>query len=96
VYISDRRGNFLPTGRPSALASLSPSTHETGENGYFDLVNSGDIKAARITRSSPSLLPGDLQLKIPAGSGVLPTYGENTFPAALVDSTGVPTLTTIF
>jgi len=97
VYISDRRGNFLPTGTPvGTWPPLSPSTHETGEYGYFDLVNSGDIKGCPDNKIEPIPATGGPSAEDPAGAGVLAIYGENTFPAGLVDSTGVATATTLF
>jgi hypothetical protein len=96
VYISDRRGNYLPTGTVlGATPVLSPSGHETGEYGYFDLVN----------RSSANGCPDGVLEPVGAsgvsaedldGTGVLSTYGENTFPAGLIDSTGVSTAGTLF
>ncbi|PYU74311.1 MAG: hypothetical protein DMG49_04895 [Acidobacteria bacterium] len=87
VYISDRRGNYLPTGTAvGTWPPLSPSTRETGEYGYFDLVNSADPKGCPDNKIEP----------IPAGAGVLATYGENSFPNTLVDSTGVTTASTLF
>ena len=97
VYISDRRGNFLPTGTAvGTWPPLSPSTHETGEYGYFDLVNSGDIKGCPDNTIEPIPATGGPSAEDPAGSGVLAIYGEKTFPAGLVDSTGVATFTTLF
>jgi hypothetical protein len=96
VYISDRRGNYLPAGTVlGATPVLSPSGHETGEYGYDDLVN----------RSSPNGCPDGVLEPAGAngvsaedldGTGVLSTYGENTFPVGLIDSTGVATATTLF
>jgi hypothetical protein len=97
VYISDRRGNFLPTGTAvGTWPPLSPSTHETGEYGYFDLVNSGDIKGCPDNKIEAIPATGGPSAEDPAGSGVLAIYGENTFPNGLVDSTGVPTFSTLF
>jgi len=97
VYVSDRRGNYLPAG--TAVGSwppLSPSTLETGEYGYFDLVNSGDPKGCPDNKIEPIPATGGPSAEDPAGSGVLAIYGENTFPNGLVDSTGVATATTLF
>jgi len=97
VYISDRRGNFLPTGTAvGTWPPLSPSTRETGEYGYFDLVNSGDPKGCPDNKIEPLPATGGPSAEDPAGSGVLAIYGENTFPLGLVDSTGVATATTLF
>ena len=97
VYISDRRGNYLPTGTAvGTWPPLSPSTHETGEYGYFDLVNSADIKGCPDNRIEPIPATGGPSAEDPAGAGVLATYGENTFPNTLVDSTGVTTASTLF
>jgi len=41
VYISDRRGNYTAAALTNAWPPLSPSTHETGEYGWDDFVNSG-------------------------------------------------------
>jgi hypothetical protein len=96
VYISDRRGNYLPTGTVlGATPALSPSGHETGEYGYNDVVN----------RQSPNGCPDGVLEPAGAsgisaedldGTGVLSTYGENTFPNGLIDSTGVATAATLF
>src|SRR2546429_3401248 len=97
VYVSDRRVNYLPAG--TAVASwppLSPSTRETGEYGYFDLVNSGDPKVCHDNMIEPAPASGVPSAEDPAGSGVLAIYGENTFPNGLVNSTGVATASTLF
>jgi len=97
VYVSDRRGNYLPAG--TAVGSwppLSPSTRETGEYGYFDLVNSGDPKGCPDNAIEPAPATGGPSAEDPAGSGVLAIYGENTFPNGLVNSTGVATASTLF
>ncbi len=91
VYISDRRGNYVPTSGPGVFANawppLSPSGHETGEYGYNDFVNPST--AAGCTFST--LDTGeDLD-----GTGVLYTYGQISFPA-LVDSTGSILANTLF
>jgi hypothetical protein len=97
VYISDRRGNYLPTGTVvGTWPPLSPSTHETGEYGYFDLVNSADANGCPDNKIEPIPATGGPSAEDPGGSGVLAIYGENTFPVGLVDSTGVPTFTTLF
>ena len=97
VYVSDRRGNYLPAG--TAVGSwppLSPSTRETGEYGYFDLVNTGDPKGCPDNKIEPAPATGGPSAEDPAGSGVLAIYGENTFPNGLVNSTGVATASTLF
>ena len=96
VYISDRRGNYLPTGTVLGVTpALSPSGHETGEYGYNDVVN----------RQSPNGCPDGVLEPAGAsgisaedldGTGVLSTYGENTFPNGLINSTGVATAATLF
>ncbi len=40
VYISDRRGNYTGSALTNVWPPLSPSTHETGEYGWDDFVNS--------------------------------------------------------
>jgi len=97
VYVSDRRGNYLPAG--TAVGSwppLSPSTSETGEYGYFDLVNSGDPKGCPDNKIEPAPATGGPSAEDPAGAGVLAIYGENSFPNGLVNSTGVATASTLF
>jgi len=97
VYVSDRRGNYLPTGTAvGTWPPLSPSTHETGEYGYFDLVNSASANGCPDNAIEPAPATGGPSAEDPGGSGVLATYGENSFPANLVDSTGVKTATTLF
>src|SRR6266478_3632928 len=97
VYVSDRRGNYLPAGTAvGTWPPLSPSTHETGEYGYFDVVNSGDPKGCPDNKIEPAPATGGPSAEDPAGSGVLAIYGENTFPNGLVNSTGVATATTLF
>jgi Tfp pilus assembly protein PilX len=71
VYISDRRGNYTPN-QPWAgtWPPLSPSTHETGEYGYSDFVNSTD--AANGCPNNALDAGEDL-----AGTSQLYTYGGN-------------------
>lgn len=40
VYISDRRGNYVPVALPGTWPPKSPSGNETGEYGFEDFVNS--------------------------------------------------------
>jgi len=70
VYVSDRRGNYLPAG--TAVGSWPPLSPPRAkrEYGYFDLVNSGDPKGCRITGSSPPGYRGAIA-EDPAGAGVL-------------------------
>jgi hypothetical protein len=97
VYISDRRGNYVPTGTPMGTwPPLSPSTHESGEYGYFDLVNSTDPNGCPDNAIEPIPTTGGPSAEDPGGSGVLATYGETSFPPSLIDSTGIATATTIF
>jgi hypothetical protein len=71
VYISDRRGNYAPTGAFTGnWPPLSPDGHETGEYGWTDFVNAGNP-----TTGCPnnSLNTGeDLD-----STGLLYTYGAN-------------------
>src|SRR4029077_2628076 len=72
VYVSDRRGNYAATGTiAGAWPPLSPSGHETGEYGYSDFVNPADIKGCP---NNTLDIGEDLD-----GTGVLYTYGENSF-----------------
>jgi hypothetical protein len=97
VYISDRRGNYLPTGTAiGTWPPLSPSHNETGEYGYFDLVNSADPKGCPDNKMEAAPATGGPSAEDPGVSGVLATYGETTFPNGLIDSTGVSTASTIF
>src|SRR5467141_2711289 len=90
VYISDRRGNYLPTGTAvGTWPPLSPSANETGEYGYFDVVNSTDPKGCPDNKMEPAPASGGPSAEDPGGSGILAIYGENSFPNGLVDSTGV-------
>src|SRR4029077_19783158 len=71
------RGNYAATGTiAGAWPPLSPSGHETGEYGYSDFVNPADIKGCP---NNTLDIGEDLD-----GTGVLYTYGENSFalPAA--------------
>jgi len=96
VYISDRRGNYLPTGTVvGSWPPLSPSTHETGEYGYFDLVNSADPKGCPDNVLEPPGASG-ISAEDLDGTGILSTYGEVTFPTGLIDSTGNATANTLF
>jgi hypothetical protein len=96
VYISDRRGNYLPTGTLlGASPALSPSGHETGEYGYNDVVNKADVKGCPDGALDPLSASG-LSAEDIDGTGVLSIYGENTFPNGLIDSTGVSTASTLF
>jgi len=85
VYISDRRSNYVAGGTiTAAWPPLSPSGLETGEYGWFDIVNPATIAGCPNT----SLDAGeDLD-----GNGILSTYGGITFPrtagGGLKDSTG--------
>jgi hypothetical protein len=97
VYVSDRRGNYLPTGTAvGTWPPLSPSTFETGEYGYFDLVNSADPNGCPDNKIEPIPATGGPSAEDPSGSGVLSIYGEKTFPTNLVDSTGIKTASTLF
>ena len=97
VYISDRRGNYLPTGTAvGTWPPLSPSAHETGEYGYFDVVNSTDPKGCPDNKIEPAPASGGPSAEDPGGSGVLAIYGENSFPNGLVDSTGVTSASKLF
>jgi hypothetical protein len=97
VYISDRRGNYVPTGTAmGTYPPLSPSTHESGEYGYFDLVNSANPNGCPDNTMEAIPATGGPSPEDPGGSGVLATYGENTFPNGLIDSTGVATASTLF
>jgi hypothetical protein len=97
VYISDRRGNYVPTGTITASwPPISPSGHETGEYGYFDLVNSSNIKGCPDNTLEPPVAAGMPSPEDLDGVGVLYTYGEATFPPGLIDSTGVSTASTIW
>ena len=97
VYISDRRGNYAPSGTVTASwPPLSPSGHETGEYGYDDVVNSSDIKGCPDNTLEPPVAAGLPSPEDLDGVGVLYTYGEVTFPPGLVDSTGVSTASTIW
>lgn len=97
VYISDRRGNYAPPGSvKSAWPPLSPSGNETGEYGYFDLVNSGDIKGCPDGVLEPPVTAGGASPEDPGVTGNLFTYGETSFPNGLIDSTGVSTASTIW
>src|SRR5262249_33456137 len=42
VYISDRRGNYIPAKPATAWPPVSPSNNETGEYGFQDFTNLGD------------------------------------------------------
>jgi hypothetical protein len=96
VYISDRRGNYLPTGTIlGGYPPVSPSGHETGEYGYNDVVNSGDIKGCPDNALEPAGANG-VSAEDLDGTGILSTYGEGTFPPGLVDSTGAQTYLTLF
>jgi len=89
VYVSDRRSNYVPVA-PFAVTwpPLSPTGNESGEYGYTDFVNPADIKGC----PNNTLDTGeDLD-----SQGVLYTYGANTFPNGLIDSTGTSTAATIF
>jgi hypothetical protein len=96
VYVSDRRGNYLPTG--TVLGSwppLSPSGHETGEYGFYDIVNSSDPKGCPDNALEPAGASG-VSAEDLDGTGVLSTYGGGTFPPGLTDSTGAQTYLTLF
>jgi len=60
VYISDRRGNFLPRGRPSAAWPPSrPPRTRPGKLDLLTLVNSGDIKGCPDNEDRAIPAPGD-------------------------------------
>jgi hypothetical protein len=89
VYVSDRRSNYVPTGTAmGTFPPLSPSGHESGEYGYGDNMNPSVVSGC----PNNTLDTGeDLE-----GLGILYTYGETTFPPAMVDSTGKFTANTLF
>jgi hypothetical protein len=96
VYISDRRGNYVPTGTVlGGYPPVSPSGHETGEYGYADLVNSSNSKGCPDGTLEP-LGANGISSEDLDGTGVLAIYGEVAFPPALVDSTGAITANTLF
>jgi type IV pilus assembly PilX-like protein len=86
VYISDRRSNYVPVAPFAGIwPPLSPTGNESGEYGYSDFVNSGDIKGC----PNNALDTGeDLD-----GTNVLYTYGDNSFPNGLLDSTNTSVAT---
>jgi hypothetical protein len=88
VYISDRRSNYAPGGAFAGIwPPLSPAGHETGEYGYSDFINPGDIKGCpNVTLDNGEDVDG---------TGILYTYGQITFPPAMVDSTGAITANTL-
>ena len=88
VYVSDRRSNYANGAIAGTWPPLSPTGNETGEYGYGDFVNPGDIKGCPNNALNTA---EDLD-----GTGVLYTYGETTFPNGLVDSTGAQTSATLF
>jgi hypothetical protein len=97
VYLSDRRSNYAPAGTVAgAWPPLSPSGNETGEYGYFDLVNSTDIKGCPDNALEPPIVAGGTSPEDPDGVGTLFTYGETTFPPGLINSTGASTAATIW
>jgi hypothetical protein len=94
VYVSDRRSNYVAPGTiPAAVwPPASPSGHETGEFGYGDFINSGDIKGC----PDGALETGeDLD-----SNTTLFNYGATSFPRSagggLKDSTGLFTADTLF
>jgi hypothetical protein len=97
VYVSDRRSNYAPAGTiAGAWPPLSPSGNETGEYGYFDLINSADIRGCPDNALEPPVAAGGTSPEDLDGTGALSTYGEVTFPPGLRDSTGVSTAATIW
>ena len=69
LYISDRRGNYLPAPTTYTWPPPSPSGRETGEYGYSDYVNEGDANGC----PNGTMDQGeDLD-----GTGVLYTYGRD-------------------
>jgi hypothetical protein len=92
VYVSDRRGNYAPAGSVTGgWPPLSPSGNETGEYGYSDFANPGNVNGC----PNNALDAGeDLdQLGAPAGFF---TYGQVSFPNGLVDSSGKVTASTLY
>jgi len=92
VYISDRRGNYAPTGSVTGnWPPASPSQNETGEYGFVDFVNPLDINGCpNATLDTGEDLDG---LGAPGGQF---TYGAVTFPPGLVDSTGKVLASTLY
>jgi hypothetical protein len=89
VYISDRRGNYAPAGSYAGTwPPRSPSGNETGEYGYSDFVDPADVNGCPNGRLDNG--------EDVAGTGILYTYGQVTFPVGLVDSTGVSTAASLF
>jgi hypothetical protein len=97
VYISDRRSNYAPAGTVTgSWPPPSPAGNETGEYGYFDLVNSANIKGCPDNLLEPPVPGSTASPEDPGGTGTLFTYGEVTFPPGLVNSTAVSTASTIW
>ena len=87
VYISDRRGNYVATSTQTWTGSwppLSPSTHETGEYGWNDVVNS--TNAASGCPNNALDTGEDLD-----GINQLLTYGANSTNVNYIMDPGSPT-----
>ncbi len=65
------------------------------EYGYFDFVNSTNSNGCPDNALDPVNASG-ISPEDPDGTGILSTYGEVTFPPGLINSTGVPTASTLF
>ena len=78
VYISDRRSNYLLNQTwAGTWPSLSPSSHETGEYGAFDMVNGQPSSTANSCPSGALDIGEDFD-----GTNILYTYGEDSTHAA--------------
>ncbi len=81
VYISDRRGNYVPGPLPNAWPPLSPSGHETGEFGFQDFLNTSRGSA---NACPDSILDGAEDVSQTGGqSGNPATYGQTPTPSVL-------------
>ena len=81
VYISDRRGNYTATALTNAWPPLSPSTHETGEYGWNDFVNSG------VTAGCPNNIQDTGEDLDGLGTTGFDNYGQN--PTYIMDAGAV-------
>ena len=89
VYFSDRRGNYLAAPTGTAWPPVSPSKHETGESGWFDLVNASNPG----TGCPDNVFDTGEDNDNLGTSGILFTYGANAAYAKQIHAPGTPLAT---
>jgi hypothetical protein len=82
VYISDRRGNYIPAKPATAWPPVSPSNNETGEYGFQDFTNLAD------TNGCPNGVLDSGEDLDGLGNAIFFTYGQDATRASQTIANG--------